>query len=117
MSVFADACDILRMRMRATYKIRSGEDSIKTGFGVFAIKGPMSRHHLVCNCSGVSVAEACGVMQRSAGEPTAGPPSTTSEAVRKKVLQIKAETEENKICADCKRFGGSRSLYADARIF
>jgi hypothetical protein len=30
---------------------------------------------------------------------------STSEIVRKMVLEIKAETEENMICADCKRVG------------
>lgn len=66
------------------------------------------RHDLVCNCSGVSVTEACGIVSNRV--PLGGMaqfPNTTSEEVRKKVLEIKAEAEENKICADCKRVGES----------
>ena len=38
-------------------------------------------------------------MNRSVGQ------EATSEAVRQMVMDIKAETPENKICADCKRIG------------
>jgi hypothetical protein len=35
---------------------------------------------------------------------------STSEIVRKMVLEIKAETEENQICADCKRVETRESM-------
>ena len=69
----------------------------------------MHKRYLTCNCSGVSVAEACGIVMQSNGEAGARQLSlnTTSEAVRRLLLGIKAETEENRICADCRRVGKS----------
>ena len=97
---------ILRMRMRyprATIKTTGFVQSFRLRYKLM-----QRRHDLVCNCSGVSVTEACGVVSNRV--PLGGmaqSPNTTSEEVRKKVLEIKAEAEENKICADCKRVGES----------
>lgn len=40
------------------------------------------------------------------------PAAPSSEEVRKQVLEIKAETEENKICADCCHIGKISPLIA-----
>ena len=77
----------------------------------------LCRDSLFCNCSGVSAAEAYSGLSvamstrlAESGVSAAGPwsPNSASETVRKLVLEVKAKTEENRICADCRRAGEPR---------